>query len=343
MGLSITVLGCSGTYAGPGGACSGYLVRSNDTSVWVDTGPGSLANLQQHIDLASLDAIVVSHSHPDHWGELGVVRNALKYGFQIERMPLYSTTAVRKLVEIVCGDSSEPTFRWGIVANGDTITIGDLEFSFSETDHPVETLGMRIASNGRSLLYSADTGPGWSLEALGRGADLAVCEATLLEETEGSAPHLSSRQAGLSAAEAEVGQLVVTHFWPTSRPASARGRSGGSIRSRGGCRRAGQDLHGELRSGNAESRWPCGGRASPHHIRARLHGYGGRIRARVVRPHPRALHGIGRRGHASVDAGEREGVGDRRVLDVAGFVTRAHRTRGAPAARSPGARRRSNG
>lgn len=218
MGLSITVLGCSGTYAGPGGACSGYLVRSNDTSVWVDTGPGSLANLQQHIDLTSLDAIVVSHSHPDHWGELGVVRNALKYAFQIEGMPLYSTTAVRKLVDIVCGDSSEPTFRWGIVANGDTVMIGDLEFSFSETDHPVETLAMRIASNGKSLLYSADTGPGWSLEALGRGADLAVCEATLLEETEGSAPHLSSRQAGLSAADAEVGQLVVTHFWPTSDP-----------------------------------------------------------------------------------------------------------------------------
>ena len=112
----------------------------------MDTGPGSLANLQQHIDLTSLDAIVVSHSHPDHWGELGVVRNALKYGFQIEGMPLYSTTAVRKLVDIVCGDSSEPTFRWGIVANGDTVTIGDLDFSFSETDHPVETLAMRIAS-----------------------------------------------------------------------------------------------------------------------------------------------------------------------------------------------------
>ena len=68
MGLSITVLGCSGTYAGPGGACSGYLVRSNDTSVWLDTGPGSLANLQQHVDLTSLDAIVVSHEPP---GPLG--------------------------------------------------------------------------------------------------------------------------------------------------------------------------------------------------------------------------------------------------------------------------------
>ena len=43
---------CSGTYAGPGGACSGYLVRGGDTSVWVDTGPGTLANLQRHVDLA---------------------------------------------------------------------------------------------------------------------------------------------------------------------------------------------------------------------------------------------------------------------------------------------------
>jgi ribonuclease BN (tRNA processing enzyme) len=218
MGLSVTVLGCSGTYAGPGGACSGYLVRSDDTSVWVDTGPGSLGNLQQHVDLRALDAIVVSHSHPDHWGELGVVRNALKYGFQVEGMPVYSTSAVRQLVDIVCGDSSEPTFEWGIVADGDKVKIGGLEFSFSETDHPVETLAMRIASNGKSLLYSADTGPGWSLEALGRGADMAICEATLLADTEGSAPHLSARQAGQSAADAEVGELVVTHFWPTSDP-----------------------------------------------------------------------------------------------------------------------------
>ena len=117
--LSVTILGCSGTYAGPGGACSGYLVRGGGTTVWVDTGPGTLGNLQQHVDITALDAVVVSHSHPDHWGELGVLRNALKYGFQVEGMPVYSTSAVRALVDIVCGDSSEPTFRWGIVADGD--------------------------------------------------------------------------------------------------------------------------------------------------------------------------------------------------------------------------------
>ena len=217
-GLSVTILGCSGTYAGAGGACSGYLVRGGGTTVWVDTGPGTLANLQQHVDITALDAVVVSHSHPDHWGELGVLRNALKYGFQFEGMPIYSTSAVRELVDIVCGDASEPTFRWGIVADGDRIAIGDLEFTFSETDHPVETLAMRIGADGKSMLYSADTGPEWSLEALGFDADLALCEATLLVETEGTAPHLSARQAGISARDARVRELVVTHFWPTSDP-----------------------------------------------------------------------------------------------------------------------------
>src|SRR5947209_3952092 len=40
VGLSLTVLGCSGTYAAPGGACSGYLVGDGHTCVWVDAGPG---------------------------------------------------------------------------------------------------------------------------------------------------------------------------------------------------------------------------------------------------------------------------------------------------------------
>ena len=79
MGLTVTVLGCDGSYAGPDGACSGYLVSSGDTHVWLDCGPGTLANLQRHIDLHDLSAIVVSHSHPDHWAELPVAYNALGY------------------------------------------------------------------------------------------------------------------------------------------------------------------------------------------------------------------------------------------------------------------------
>ena len=74
---------------------------------------------------------------------------------------------------------------------------------------------MRNDGGGRSLGYSADTGPAWSVAALGPDLDLALCEATFLSEQEGIAQHLSGRQAGASAREAGAGRLLLTHIWPT--------------------------------------------------------------------------------------------------------------------------------
>ena len=110
MGLSWTVLGCSGTYAAPDNACSGYLVRSGDTNVWVDCGPGTLANLQHHVPIPMVDAVVVSHVHPDHWLELPVLRNALKYGFGRSGVGLFGTAATRARLDALVDGEIEPTF-----------------------------------------------------------------------------------------------------------------------------------------------------------------------------------------------------------------------------------------
>ncbi len=65
-GFTLTVLGTDGSYPAPGGACSGYLLQAGGRSVWLDAGPGTMANLQLHVGLEQLDAVVVSHAHPDH-------------------------------------------------------------------------------------------------------------------------------------------------------------------------------------------------------------------------------------------------------------------------------------
>ena len=89
--LSVTVIGCSGTYSSIDSSCSSYLFETATTSVLVDAGPGSSIELQKHIDLADLDAIIVSHEHPDHWTELPSLYHGFRYGIQRLGTPVYGT------------------------------------------------------------------------------------------------------------------------------------------------------------------------------------------------------------------------------------------------------------
>lgn len=208
-GMSLTVLGCCGSYPGPGQACSGYLVRAMGTSVWVDAGTGTLANLQRHVPLAEVDAVVSSHEHPDHWMDLTGAYVAAKYYLGIERLAVYAPASLQKRAFY-----RDAPIDWSVVTGGDRVQIGALSVTFSRTDHPTETLAMRIDADGRSLAYSADTGPGWSLSDLGAGIDVALCEATYLAGQEGRAQHLSARQAGQSCRDAAVARVLLTHLEP---------------------------------------------------------------------------------------------------------------------------------
>ena len=220
--LSITVLGSSGTYPAPGTACSGYLLRTGTTTVWLDCGSGSLANLQRHVDLADLDAIVCTHSHPDHWLELPLAVNALRYGIGRPEagIPLYWTAETAELFTSVSGRPPEPTFSAQVIDAASSVAAGDITFRFSRTDHPVETLAVRADAGGRSIAYSSDTGNGWELSSLGRGIDVALVEATLDETDADAVQHLTARQAGSQAARAGVAALVLTHLAPGADPAA---------------------------------------------------------------------------------------------------------------------------
>ena len=217
--LRITVIGCSGTYSSVASSCSSYLMQTDTTSVLLDAGPGSSIELQKHIDLADIDAIIVSHEHPDHWTELPSLYHAYRFGIGRPHVPLYGTAGTRMLFDAACAEGTAYTFDWTTIDSSSEVQVGDITFTFSLTDHPVETLAIRGEAGGRSVAYSADTGPGWSPTDFQLPIDLLIYEASLRVEMEDlGIPHISGRQAGRRSRDAGVGHLVLTHIPPGEDP-----------------------------------------------------------------------------------------------------------------------------
>jgi ribonuclease BN (tRNA processing enzyme) len=208
--VSFTVLGCDGSWVGPGGAGSSYLVRTPSSCLLLDCGPGSFARLQLATDPAAVTAVILSHHHPDHWTDLHVLAThaRLVLGREVD---VYAPAELPDRT----GLAGEQSLRWHPVTGGDEVRTGEAVCTFRRTEHAAETLAVRIEAGRRVLGYSADSGPGWPLGELGRDLDLVLCEATYTAEHEGTADHMSGRQAGTQARDAGAGRLMVTHRWPT--------------------------------------------------------------------------------------------------------------------------------
>jgi ribonuclease BN (tRNA processing enzyme) len=229
-GGTLTVLGCDGSYPGPAGAASGYLVEAAGAALWLDAGSGTFAALQRVADPGRLDAVVLSHEHPDHWSDLDAYAVWLHEHAPGRPVHVYAPPGLRRHAYF----ADDPVLSWHELEAGTDLEIAGLRCTFSATDHGPPTLAVRVgAGTGHALGYSADTGPGWSPEALGPGLDVLLCEATYTKAREGEARHLSGRQAGAMAAGAGVGGLVLTHRRPSTSPdalaAEAEAAFGGPV------------------------------------------------------------------------------------------------------------------
>ena len=217
--MRVEVVGSSGTFPTPGRPASGYLITQGSTRVWCDAGFGTFAALPIESDL--VDAVVVSHQHPDHCADLAAAFHAWTYRPEPRKgVPLYAPQSVwDRLGMFLEKDENSDlplTFDFRPVWTGDEVEIGDLSVTFTEMDHSVPTVGSRWTANNRSMFYTGDTGPGGTWHDLVSGVDVLLTEASYQEWNKNPAypHHLSAVDAGQIARDAGVKKLYLTHIPP---------------------------------------------------------------------------------------------------------------------------------
>ncbi len=213
------MIGCSGSVPGPDSPASSYLVTADGFNLVLDLGSGALGALQRHIPINRIDAIALSHLHPDHYMDLCGLYVASRYSPCAPlRIPVYGPvgTAERMARAYDLPDSPGMSDEMAFTDWQPEQRIGPFLVRTALMAHPVTAYAMRIEYDGRVLVYSGDTGPTDALVDLARGADVLLCEAAMRDGDPDNPPdlHLTGSEAGQHATQAEVSRLLVTHVPP---------------------------------------------------------------------------------------------------------------------------------
>lgn len=225
--MRLTVIGCSGSFAGPDSPASSYLVQADDGdrtwSIVLDLGNGALGPLQNHVDLADLDAVFISHLHPDHCVDvcgLYVTRKYRPSGPVPGQLPIHAPHgAAHRFALMYHGlERGGMTHEFSVHELSDTqvTRVGPLTVTAYRVNHPVEAYGFRVEADGAVLAYTGDTDRCDALNPLLTGADLALVDSAFVDGRDTTTGvHLSGSRAAQAALDAGgVRRLMLTHIPP---------------------------------------------------------------------------------------------------------------------------------
>lgn len=212
MTTKLTILGTSARFATSARACSGYLLEIDGHRLWLDAGAGTWRNLLGHCAFDEVEAVVLTHRHPDHVTDVYQLQHARLYGpkGQLPDIPLWAPPET--IESLSAYDDLHDAFTPRAVEGGGSIEFAGATIRFVSMAHPPETVGVRVESADGVIAYSADSGEEADFAALAGGADLFVCEASNQDSDEIWEGHLRASQAGRIASEADARRLVLTHL-----------------------------------------------------------------------------------------------------------------------------------
>lgn len=235
--MRLTIIGCTGSMSGPASPASCYLVQcsgvdpaTGEERLWslaLEMGPGSFGALWRHVDPRDLDAVVLSHTHADHMGDIISLQVHRRWGPGAGLPPLAIAGPVGTLERIrqIDGtrlpDEYEGEFDIRTVRAGHSYRVGPMTLTPFPGIHTVEAFGTRISGPAESdpkrtvsMFFTGDTDEAPAILEGARDVDLLLSEVGFTRADAVSGIHMDGVRAGRLATRARVGRLVATHIQP---------------------------------------------------------------------------------------------------------------------------------
>ncbi len=228
--MKLTVLGGSGAFPLPDVGCSGYLVEESGFRLLIDPGYGTAGELMRLLPVTELDAVYVSHRHPDHCADLNPLLRARAMADEPAEtaLPIYAPPdALEVVLALDRPGMLEEAYELHEFGIGEAWQLGPMHVQTRELPHYAPNAAIRMAGATGSIVYTGDGGPTPALVELASGADLLLAEATHIDEPPDNDGLLcDAASVGRQAASAGVSELMLTHLWPGDDPAVAMQRAG---------------------------------------------------------------------------------------------------------------------
>lgn len=214
--MKLTVIGFWGGYPGKNEASSGYLLEYENYSLLLDCGSGVLSQLQNYIKPDELNGVILSHYHPDHNADIGVLQHALLIekmsGGKVETLPIYGH--VKDMLEF--NKLTYKDLTKGVAYTSDLpVQVGPFTIRFMETKHPVPCYAMRIEAGDDSLVYTGDTAYIDELVTFAKDANILLAESNFYSDMKldlQTIGHMNAQEAATIARDANVQLLILTHL-----------------------------------------------------------------------------------------------------------------------------------
>lgn len=220
-GGRILFLGSGDAFGSGGRLQASILFQTEGYNTLLDCGTTALVGLKRAgIDPSTLDAVVISHLHGDHFGGLPFLLLDGQFSKRDRSLRIAGPRGTQKrlteTMEALFPGSSRAKRRFEVstmeLAPPETASIGPLNVTAFEVVHAsgAPALALRIAVDDRVVAYSGDTEWCDNLVAVSSGADLFICEAYFYEKR---VPfHLSYRTLAEHRAELTAKRILLTHM-----------------------------------------------------------------------------------------------------------------------------------